>query len=111
VTFPSRPWQAFNLYATGWTIDTPRGVEEEDQNPPERDELKGTLPQPVVAGASLTATGTYGLSSGLGPKSYLQSQLPGMVSPFTRLVEKTWLFFNTIQNSLYMHPVFLVDPG
>ena len=105
-----RPWQVFNLHPTGWAVDATRGIEEEDQNPPEGDELKASLAQGVVARASLPATGTYGLSSGLGSKSYLQSQLSGVVSTFTRLVEKTWLFCNAIQDSLYLHPVFLVSP-
>jgi len=100
MAFPLCPWHAFNLHATGWATDPSWGVEEESQNPPEGDEFKAPLAQGVIAGASLATARTYSQTAGLRPKSYLQSQWSCVVSPFARLIDKTWLFCDAVHDSL-----------
>jgi hypothetical protein len=43
-----------------WTRDAPHGVEEEDQEAPERDEFEPPHGELIVTGGGLVATGTDG---------------------------------------------------
>ena len=111
VTFPLRPRQPLNLHATVRTVNPARGIEEENQNPPQRDELETPLPQSVIAGASMPAPRTDCQLAALGTKRYFQSKHSGYRAPFACIIDKTWLFLDAIQDSLYLHPVLPSLPG
>ena len=44
------PWDLFHLYAAGPAVDPPHGIEKEDNDPPERHELKSSNGQCIIAG-------------------------------------------------------------
>lgn len=105
LTFPRRPRQLFDLDATGWTLYPSWGVEEEGRYAPQGNKGKAPDTKGVIAGSSLTTLGTDGLATDLGTQGYHQGRWPG-VSPVAGVVDKTRLFFDTVQDSLYVHPVW-----
>jgi hypothetical protein len=103
--FPRRPRQLFDLNATGWALHPSWSVEEEDWYAPQGNKSKTPHTQGVVAGAPLATPGTDGLAAGLGPQGYYQGWRSG-VAPSACFVDKTRLFFETVQDSFYVHPVW-----
>lgn len=105
VTFAHCPRQLFDFHATTWALHTPWSVEEENRYAPQGN--KGKIPdtQSIIARLSLAALGTDGLATGLRPQRYHQGRLVG-IAPFAGIVDKTRLFFDTVQDSLYVHPVW-----
>ena len=105
MTFPRRPRHFFDFHATGWALYPSWGVEEKDRYAPQRYKGKAPDSQGVIAGSFLATLGTNGLAADLGTQGYHQSRWPG-VSPLAGVVDKTRLFFDTVQDSLYVHPVW-----
>jgi hypothetical protein len=105
MTLPSRPRQLFDLHATGWSLHPSGSVEEENLHAPQGDKCKTPDAQGVIAGSFLTTLGTDGLAADLGTQRYYQSWRSG-ISPFAGVVDKTRLFFDTVQYSLSVHPVW-----
>ena len=105
VAFPFRPRQFFDLDSAGWAVYPSWSVEKENQDSPQWDELETPGTQSVVAGSPLATSGTDGLATGLRTQGNHQSWR-SRVSPFAGLIDKTRLFFDTVQDSLYVHPVW-----
>ena len=104
LTFSRRPGHLFDLDATGGALHPPGSVEEEDRNAPQGNKGKTPAAQGVVARTPLAALGTERLATGFGPQRDHQYRRSG-VAPFAGVVEKTRLFFETVQDSFYAHPV------
>jgi len=78
-------------------------VDEEDPNPPERDELEAPLRQPVVARSPPTAAGALGPAVRTGSNSDLE--LWNITLPQAHLtVDERRLLLNAVQDSLELHP-------
>ena len=105
MTFPHGPRQSFDFHLAGWALHPPWRVEEKNRQAPQGDKGKFSGPQGVVPGAPLAALGTDGLAAGLGPQRDHQRRRAGF-SPSARVVDKTRLFFETVQDSLNVHPVW-----
>lgn len=98
------PWQLFDFDATGWTLHSPWSIEEKHRYAPQGDKSKGSDSQHVVPRPPLAALGTDGFAAGLGPQRYHQCRRSG-ITPFAGVIDKTRLFFNTVQDSFNVHPV------
>ena len=94
-----------DFHLAGWALHPPWRVEEKNRYAPQGNKGKSPDPQGVVTGASLAALGTDGLAAGLGPQCDHQRQRSG-IAPSARVIDKTRLFFETVQDSLNVHPVW-----
>ena len=105
MALPHGPRQFFDFHLAGWALHPPWRVEEKNRYVPQGD--KGKFPDPlgVVPGAPLAALGTDGLAAGLGPQRDHQRRRSGF-SPSAGVIDKTRLFFETIQDSFQVHPVW-----
>jgi hypothetical protein len=86
------------------TIDPAWTVEEENQNSPKGNKLESSLGQSVVARSLSAAAGADGPAATSGTQGYFNGQM-AVLPQFTSVIDKTRLFFDPVQDSLYMHPV------
>ena len=104
MAFPYSPWQLFNFDATGWALHSPWSVEEKHRYAPQGDKSKGSDSQRVVPRSPLTTLGADRFAAGLRPQRYHQGWWSG-ITPFAGVIDKTRLFFDTVQDSFNVHPV------
>lgn len=104
VAFSYGPRQLFDLDATGWALHTPWGVEEIHRYSPQGNKGKSSDAQIVIPGSPFAALRADGFAADLGPQCYHQCWRSG-ISPCARVIDKTRLFFDTVQDSLNVHPV------
>ena len=104
MAFPYSPWQLFDFDATGWTLHTPWSVKEIHRYAPQRNKGKSSDTYGVVPWSPLAALGADGFAAGLGPQRYHQCWWSG-VAPSAGVIDKSRLFFDTVQDSLNVHPV------
>ena len=105
MAFSHGPRQSFDFYLAGWALHPPWCVEEKNRHAPRGNKGKTLDPQGVVSGSPLAAPGTDGLAAGLGPQRDHQRRWAGIL-PSAGVIDKTRLFFETVQDRLNVHPVW-----
>ena len=85
-----------------------RGVDEEHLDTPHRDKLKAAQRQCVIAWPSAAAARADGPAIGPGAQLCLNRRFAGVFHPAHRAVHERFEILHAIQDSLEVHPVFLV---
>lgn len=99
------PWHFFDFNSAGRALDSPWCIEKEHRYAPQGDIFEVPASQGVIARSPLATFGADWLAADLRSQRYEQSQgLP--FAPCACIVDKIWLFFYAVQDSLYLHPVW-----
>ncbi len=98
------PGHLLDLDAAVGTIDTAHGVDEEDQDSPERNELKAPGRKRVVGRPPLPAAGAC------GPAAHSRTDVdlefdPVPLDEMCVAVDETRVFLDLVQDSLQLYPV------
>jgi len=103
--FPFCPGNPFDLNAAIRAVDPSHGIEEENSDAPQGNELKATAGLGVIAWAGFAATRADWPTGFSWSDFYFQGQSPCLFTQMDRTINKTFVQLDPIQYSFDLHPV------
>ena len=107
--FACDPRQRFDTNPTDGTGHAAQGIEEKDRNAPHGNKLEAASGQAVVAWPRTLATGALWAPVGPVPDLDIETRSPVDFAPTRSPVDERVVLLDTIQDSLELHPAFLLQ--